>query len=358
MKSNRIFALIGLSLCVFATAAGGGQEQSSDTIERLVVGSCLKQDKPQPCWKPISQFQPDILILCGDNIYGDSRDVKKLAKDWATLAAQPDFARLRTRTTLLATWDDHDFGENDAGREYPVKKESQRVFLDWLGEPKDSPRRSREGVYDAYTMGPEGKRVQVILLDTRYHRSPLTKSGVPRKEVPNWKGPYVPSADRQQQMLGDKQWQWLEKKLEEPADVRILVSSIQLIPDEHSWECWAKMPLERARMISLLRTTRAEGLIVVSGDRHASEIMAMPESVSGLKYPLYELTSSSLNASFGIGDEPNRFREGPRFGEVNFGTINLNWNAKGGPVVRLELRNAESGKLLHAVDVPLSSLKN
>ncbi|OUU26396.1 MAG: hypothetical protein CBC13_00320, partial [Planctomycetia bacterium TMED53] len=98
----------------------GGHESEADPVQRLVVGSCLKQDKPQPCWRPISKYQPDVLILCGDNIYGDSRDVSKLARDWATLSAQPDFAKLRKQSTLLATWDDHDYGQNDAGREYPV----------------------------------------------------------------------------------------------------------------------------------------------------------------------------------------------------------------------------------------------
>ena len=358
-QKNRLIPLLPvLILAGLFSFDLGGHESEADPVQRLVVGSCLKQDKPQPCWKPISKYQPDVLILCGDNIYGDSRDVSKLARDWATLSAQPDFAKLRKESTLLATWDDHDYGENDAGREYPVKKESQKVFLDWLGEPEDSPRRNREGVYESYMMGPDGQRVQIILLDTRYHRSALTKSGLRRKDVPNWNGPYVPSPDRQQQMLGEAQWKWLEKVLAEPAEVRLLVTSIQLIPDEHSWESWAQMPLERARLISLLRTSEAEGLIVVSGDRHAGEIMALPESDSGLKYPLYELTSSSLNASFGIGDEPNRFRNGSRFGEVNFGTIDLDWDAKGGAAIRLSLRNADTGKVLHAVDVPLSSLKN
>ena len=72
---------------------------------------------------------------------------------------------------ILATWDDHDLGANDAGGDYPKKDESQKIFLDFFGDPADSPRRHRPGVYDAKVFGPEGKRVQVILLDTRYFRS-------------------------------------------------------------------------------------------------------------------------------------------------------------------------------------------
>jgi hypothetical protein len=44
----------------------------------------------------------------------------------------------------LATWDDHDYGLNDAGTEYPHKKVSQEMFLDFFGVPPDSPRRRPE----------------------------------------------------------------------------------------------------------------------------------------------------------------------------------------------------------------------
>ena len=353
---------IGLTL-VFAGEFGTANTVVDDKntnrlIQRIVVGSCLKQDDPQPCWNTIRKESPDLMILCGDNIYADTYDIKKLAKDWNTLATQPDFVKLRSETQVIGTWDDHDYGDNDVGREYPLKKESQQLFLDFIGEPKDSIRRKQDGVYTSYMMGPEGKRLQVILLDTRYHRSALTLSGVKRDDIPYWNGPYAPSADRNQQMLGETQWKWLEEKLKEPADLRLLVRSIQVVPDQHSWECWALMPLERARLISLIRTTQAENLIIVSGDRHAAEILRMPETNTGVKYPLHELVSSSLNAGFGLGTEPNRFRLGERFGEVNYGTIEIDWGSGEDAVVRLGLKNAINGKTLNTVDVPLSSLKN
>ena len=333
-------------------------KNTDSLIQRIVVGSCLKQDDPQPCWNTIRKENPDLLILCGDNIYADTYDINKLAKDWNTLANQPDFVKLRSETRLIGTWDDHDYGDNDVGREYPLKVESQKLFLDFIGEPKDSPRRKQEGVHTSYMMGPEGKRLQIILLDTRYHRSPLTESGVKRADIPYWNGPYAPSADRNQQMLGETQWKWLEEQLKEPADLRLLISSIQVVADQHAWECWALMPLERARLISLIRTTQAENLIIVSGDRHAAEILRMPETTTGVKYPLYELVSSSLNAGFGLGTEPNRFRIGERFGEVNYGPIEIDWGSGEDAVVRLGLKNSVTGKTLNTVDVPLSSLKN
>ena len=144
-------------------------------VEAIAFGSCLKQTRPQPIWESVRASKPDVFVLLGDNIYGDTRDMEKLKSRWATFGAFPEFKKLRSDCRLLAIWDDHDYGENDAGREFPQKAESQQIFLDFLGEPKDSERRKTPGIYDSVTIGPKGKRVQFILLDTRYFRSPLKR---------------------------------------------------------------------------------------------------------------------------------------------------------------------------------------
>ena len=116
---------------------------------------------------------------------------------------------------LLATWDDHDYGENDAGFEYPLKVESQKLFNEVYSVPEDSPRRQRPGIYDAQIFGPEGKRVQVILLDTRYFRSKLRSWA--KGERPPGRGPYQPHEDEADvTMLGEAQWKWLKEELKKP----------------------------------------------------------------------------------------------------------------------------------------------
>ena len=39
---------------------------------------------------------------------------------------------------IIGTWDDHDYGLNDAGKEYDGKDFSQQLMLDFLDEPSDS----------------------------------------------------------------------------------------------------------------------------------------------------------------------------------------------------------------------------
>jgi alkaline phosphatase D len=65
---------------------------------------------------------------------------------------------------VIGTWDDHDFGLNDAGKELEGKQTSQKLMLDFLDEPLDSPRRRQEGVYTSYTYGPAGKQIKVTCI--------------------------------------------------------------------------------------------------------------------------------------------------------------------------------------------------
>ena len=89
--------------------------------------------------------RPELTLLLGDNIYADTLDMNVMRAKYAKLAAMPGFQLLRKTCPILATWDDHDLGANDAGGDYPKKDESQKVFLDFFGDPADSPRRHRPG---------------------------------------------------------------------------------------------------------------------------------------------------------------------------------------------------------------------
>jgi alkaline phosphatase D len=332
-------------------------------ITRIAVGSCADQNKPCPIWGRIADQKPDLLVLLGDNIYADLEDGKltppakpdKIAACYKELAAVPAFKALRESTRILATWDDHDYGHNDAGVEYEFKDESQKLFLDFFGVPADSPRRARKGVYHAETFGPEGKRVQVIMLDGRYHRSQLTKG--PPATFPGYTGriaPYLPNTAADATLLGDEQWKWLEEQLRQPADVRVIASGIQVISEDHPFEKWANLPAERDRLYKLIRDTRANGVVIVSGDRHLGELSLDPDSVG---YPLYDLTTSGLNqgAKRWRPAERNRHRvAGMPFGD-NFGVIAIDWEAAD-PAVSLQLRD-DAGEVVVRQAVPVKLLR-
>lgn len=329
---------------------GARAAPAENPLRRIVFGSCAGQDQPQPIWEPIVAVRPDLFLFLGDNIYGDTEDMDVLRAKYARLAAQPGYQKLRQACPLLATWDDHDYGVNDGGAAYAKRQESQQVFLDFFGEPKDSPRRKQEGVYAAKVFGPAGKQVQVILLDTRYHRSPLRRRDPPDKAL----GPYVPSDDAASTMLGAVQWRWLEEQLRAPAQIRIIASSIQVVPEDHGWEKWRNLPRERDKLFGLIRDTKAGGVVFVSGDRHLAELSMMN---GGVGYPLYDLTSSALNRSAKSWRpyEANRHRVGTMNWGDNFGVIEVDWE-RPDPLLRLQLRDVE-GDIVLQRKINLSTLQ-
>lgn len=319
---------------------------ASAAISRIAFGSCARQDRPQPIWDAILDAKPDLFLMIGDNIYGDSRDMSVLRRKYDQLFAQPSFMRLRQGTPLLAIWDDHDYGENDAGTEYPMKVQSQQLFCEVFGVPQDSPRRKRPGLYDAYLYGPEDRRLQVILLDTRYFRSPLTA------KLSLGKGRYAPNPDPAMTMLGQEQWAWLKQQLKVPARVRIIASSIQVVSEEHPFEKWANFPLERQKLFQLIAATKASGVVMISGDRHLSELSIDREAGP---YPMIDLTGSSLNQPSNTKSEANRHRTGKLITEVNFGEIRIDWE-QADPVIDLLLRDVK-GQVLQSEKVKLSTLQ-
>ena len=296
-------------------------------IRRIAFGSCFDPRRPGgEIFSRVLEQEPDLFLFIGDTVYADTEDPTRYAAAFAELHAVPEFAELRRRTPVAAVWDDHDYGRNDAGSELAAREANQRMFLDAFGEPADSPRRSRPGIHHAFTVGPEGSRVQIILLDTRFFRSPLrAEAGRARADwVDGRPGRYLPVDDPEATMLGHEQWAWLADRLREPADVRIIASSIQVLADGHRFEKWGNMPRERERLLQLIADTGAEGVVFVSGDRHRGELSRLEQSPAG--YPLHDLTSSAMNRGGGASmHEINELRVGSVLNEHNFGLIEIQW---------------------------------
>lgn len=331
---TRFRQLSGLSLLICSLyASPASAVDDSPVLSRILFGSCIKQDQPMPILRAIVDERPDLFIFLGDNIYADTSDMEVMRAKYDKLRADAGFSRLIATCPILATWDDHDFGVNDGGADYSMKVESQKLFVDFWNDPPDSPRRTREGIYDAAVFGPTGKRVQVILLDTRYFRSPLMTGD----QRPG--GRYIPSTQPDRTMLGEAQWKWLEEQLLVPAELRIVATSIQLLATASGQETWSNLPLERERFFRLIETTNAGGVVLISGDRHWSELSVLEERVV---YPLYELTSSSLNQLHPRGTPTmNMLRAMPNtFHRENYGAIEIDWS-RSQPSLRLEIRDLD-----------------
>lgn len=335
------------------TAAG-----ADVAITRVAFGSCAFQWTEQPIFRTIVAAEPDLYLSLGDAIYGDfdgekAYDVtpESLRGEWAKLAASPDWQHLVAHVPVMATWDNHDYGHHSAGAEFPLKAESQEIFLDFYGEPVDSERRSTPGVYTAKTFGPAGRRVQIVLLDTRFFKG--TPKLAERPEgVGGSLGKYAPQTDPEVTLLGEAQWEWLADQLRQPAELRLIASSGQIVPDEKGMDEWGNYPLERRRLFDLIAKTGANGVVLLSGNVHFSEISATDEG----PYRLFDFTSSGLtHVNQEYPKARNRHRVAGPFVDLNFGLVEIDWEAEGGPVLALAAIDVE-GRVAFELSVPLASL--
>ncbi|KAJ1687172.1 hypothetical protein LUZ63_018562 [Rhynchospora breviuscula] len=328
----------------------------------------------EPIWDAILDFNPDLFVWMGDNIYGDNKrpfrilgqertlgpwknvdrffpsSEEELKRRYELAKNKPGYAKLRQRAKVIGTWDDHDYGLNDAGKEFAGKDVSQKLLMDFLDEPQDSPRRKQAGVYASYVYGPKGKQIKVIVLDTRYHRDPIFSDGA---------------------FLGDAQWDWLEKELKGPeTELTIIVSSVQVISNLSATgypllftECWGNFPKERERLFKLINDSKRSGVFFISGDVHFGEIARYD---CGFQYPIYDITSSGLTRSLEADSTPavaflirTIFRIVPStmrvfsancrhksciYARPNFGAIEVNWDLSP-PRVKIELRDVNSSSV-------------
>ncbi|MCY2949415.1 MAG: alkaline phosphatase D family protein, partial [Planctomycetota bacterium] len=249
--------------------------ESTDLVT-IVFGSCARQDRPAPIWATMASNKPLMTVLLGDNIYADTKDMELMRAKYQMLASNLGFQSLRKSSPIMAVWDDHDYGMDDAGANYPQREASKKIILDFFEEPEKSARRSQAGgIYTSRVLGQEGKRIQIILLDTRYSRSDLKKA-----QGGSQTG-YIPDSSSNAVMLSPEQWIWLEEQLKQPAEVRLIGSSIQVVSEDHRFEKWANMPAERSRLFETIRKSGANGVVILSGDRHLGEISSMD---AGLGY--------------------------------------------------------------------------
>eukprot|EP00967_Tisochrysis_lutea_P017712 scaffold20060_cov33-Tisochrysis_lutea.AAC.1 len=323
---------------------------SEDTVlERITFSSCAHQDPEGfgddniyfESWDTFAAAGADLAILTGDNVYGDCvlPGCTELKAAYDELAAIPAFQRFKSKVPFIATWDDHDYGVNNGGADFALKHYAKEHFLNFYNIPMDDERRTRGGVYKSYTFGPEGKRLQVILLDDRWFKTADT-------------------------ILGDEQWQWLAQELRKPADLRLLVNGFQFLGN--LYEGFYQQPCEQKKLLSIL----PDNVVLISGDRHIGsfyQVDAMGGGAYGATFPdnngnpvmsldktkfdnlpLLEVTASSLTHAWNeAGLEPGNNRI-PGYDIVrtdHFGQIDINWEARSLRVSLVPSNTANTGAM-------------
>ena len=329
-----------------------GCQTKEPTTFKIAFGSCGHETHELPIFYEVTKQNPDLFIFLGDNIYGDTKEMDTLKVKYHRLGSKPSYQHLKKNVPILATWDDHDYGWNDAGRHYPFKEQSKEIFFDFFDEPQDSKRRQRAGIYDSYFYELNGEKIQILLLDTRTFRDNLIfnekKENQDRRYF--YHLDYTPYTTSDSTLLGVQQWEWLNQELQKEADIRIIGSSTQFGIEYNGYEAWANFPHEQKRFLDLIKSTKANGVIFISGDVHYAEISKLE---SPNLYPIYDVTASGLSSTWHFAT-PNRNRiEGPIM-DNHFGLITIE---DGNPtMVKMETWDIKGNQRIEYT-IPLSEIQ-
>ena len=350
-------------------------------ITTLAVGSSADQNSPQPIWKIIEQSKPDLFLFAGDTVSlnaTSTTEAKLLTPLFKKLNFIPEFRSLREKIPFLSVWNNTDFGMNYSGGDNPDKELRRTEFIKYWSYLQTAIPQGQKPLYHAKILGPKKQKVQIIMLDTRWDRSAFKKNpedhiaaapnltNTPQKPVSPEKNqttgsaaaavpatdakavtpatdvatkpaevaaeaisypqPFLSDDDKTKHFLSEEQWTWLENELKKPTELKILVSSIQIISNDHHFEKWGNFPNERERFFRLLIKTKAKNIILLSGDRHLGAIAKLEVKKLG---PIFEMTTSGLNGTFeknNILTDMTYLKDA--YAKPNFGLVKINWEKR------------------------------
>ena len=366
-------------------------EVTASQETKIAFGSCNKHQKMNATsiWTSIERTHPNAFVWLGDAVYADTRITfekrkyfgeKFHAEAYAAVKRFPAYERLAKKARILGTWDDHDYGMNNAGKHWEHKETAKELFLDFLDEGKETERRlERDGVYESYSVyeddeAKRGREVQILLLDTRWN---FVDGSTPE--------------DGEADILGPKQWEWLEKELMKPsnAEVTLIGSSIQVFAElnqmykavnykiarefDKSIENWGSFPSNQKRLMRLVSKAKERRVIFLSGDVHVGMIDVRAPGCH-LPYESIDATSSGIThvaveevrpkwvTYFYKKMTPSKFM--PRwwypknivpdiYMGLNFGEVLIHWDKNSLDVNILD----ESGEVVVSKEVLFSSLE-
>lgn len=295
--------------------------QSIKELKRFAFGSCNDQNDPQPLWDDLQKMNPDLFAWGGDIIYADWERDYDIAKSYAHQKDHPGYKEFREKTPIIGIWDDHDFAADNADGTNSHKVENQKLLLDFLDEPRYSPRRSQEGIYTSYEFGPSSRRVKITMLDNRYFKN----------------------LDPNAPMLGEAQWQWLEEEFKSSqAKIHFVMAGLSifspLLPYGEEW--WEK-PVEVQRLLGLVEKYKPQGLVFLTGDKHFGTIFkgsGQLEMVSsGMTHVVTRKAWWYLSRKYPV----------TYFG-LNYGLIDINWE-NNDPKITLRFRGVSKKDIYRQV---------
>lgn len=290
----------------------------------------------------VAAQRPDLMLWLGDNIYYRDSDFEpaneataRMHRRWAATRSFAPMQRLLHTGQHVAIWDDHDYGPNNANRDFALKATALALFQDYWANPSHG----LPDVPGTFTRVPLGD-VELFLLDDRYHRDDDA------------------STDPARTMLGTAQLEWLKRALRDSrASFKLITNGSRMLSDRPSaeqrgGEGWHNFPAERQAFLDWLAAERIDGVFFVSGDIHYTHLTERERPGT---YPLTELTCSPLTARVHPRPFPVREVPGTLITQRNFCTLQFSGPADA-RVLRVATWDAAGTRLWEA-EFPAAKLR-
>jgi len=347
----RVLIIFGCYL--FADNSVVAQQMSKD-YTRVAIACCVDPSDRQEAWEPIRRYGPDLVLMMGDMIDINADNIDEHNEAYEILSRSRGLRLVRQNALTMAMWNEYDYAiDGRRDRTHQQKAEARQNFIEYWREPYNTERYYRQdGLYGSMMLGEGERRIQILMLDTRWHRQPLNRAPWWQRILDYWwhqKGSW--QADDRAELLGETQWQWLEAQLAEPATIRIIASSIPILSGDNGFDNWSLFPAERDRLLRVLRETAATGVILVGSGAHWGSLSAVADD---LPYPVWQVTPGSINQEARF-IPPNNYRQGLASTASRYGTIEVNWRAQD-PSVTLATRGAD-GRTIEQETMRLSALQ-
>jgi len=283
-------------------------------------------------FESMARVKADFNLWLGDNWYTREADYFSPWGLWYRAShdrATPILQRFMSSMPQYAIWDDHDFGPDNSGKDFILKDESRRIFLNYWNNPSYG--ENGNGIYTKISWSD----VDIFMTDDRYFRSadntPDSIDGLPNPD---------------KIFFGKAQMDWLKNSIRfSKATFKIIAIGSQVLNPQTHEECMREYSKEYNEMLDFLRKEHITGVLFLTGDQHHSEIMKLERKGT---YTLYDVTISSFTAGIskvkaeGLKN-PSRV-PGILIEEHNFGKITVTGN-RNERVFTLNIISAKGDKL-------------
>jgi alkaline phosphatase D len=280
----------------------------------------------------MAKEEADFMVWTGDNVYylaGQWNSYKKMVKKNLRSRYRKPIDDFLASCPQYAIWDDHDYGPNDSDGHFKLKDTALAVFKKFWANPYYGSN-GKDGVFSHFSH----QDCDFFMLDSRFHCDKNTGS---------------------RELLGEMQMEWLKDQLKaSKANFKFVFSGTQFLPVKQSGETWGKFGTEREDFMAFLKENNITGVILVSGDRHYTELNKEEREDA---YPLYEFTCSPLTSFMDPSfpkNNPLRV-EGTAIRDQNYGRIKI-YNDGDERVCLIETFNTK-GEFVWKYEINLSDLQ-